>query len=188
MRGGGEGLCVTKCFCLPSLFNLTKAVWSRPRSSPGGVILDSADLPQEPLPTHSLLSCPLVLFSPRVSLASKGLHYQKDTLSLLQGAAQTRKASGTPFSAVTLFNKLPTLRERLFKSKSTQHLRDTRSHPGDKGQKKKKGVNRRVLKRRGGIRIMRRNLDDGSAHFFPLLLKQVCRFLSLRTMTGKLVG
>lgn len=32
----------------------------------------------------------------------------KDTLSLLQGAAQTPKASTTPFSTGILFDKLPT--------------------------------------------------------------------------------
>lgn len=164
---GGEGLCVTKCFCLPSLFNLTKAVWSRPRSSPGGVILDSADLPHEPLPTHSLLSCPLVLFSPHVSHSSKGLHYQKDTLSLLQGAARTRKASGTPFSAVTLFNKLPTLRERLFKSKSTQHLRDTWSHPGDKGQKKKKKSEQKGFEKKRGDQDNEEKFRWRKCPFFP---------------------
>ncbi len=103
----------------------------------------------------------------------------KDTLSLLQGAAQTPKASTTLFSEGILFDKLPTPQKYLLANKNQNYA----CMSNDLRLEKEAKEWRERFRRGGGIQIMRRNAESGSGHF--ILGMQV---LSLRLMTSKLVS
>ena len=125
MQKDGGGLLRDQMFFVFFTSQPHKGFSCSPCLLPGGVILDRrcSRSPQSPhhhththththtqthththTHTHPFLSaCPLPPCLPRERRPS----LPKDTLSLLQGAAQTPKASATPFSTGILFDKLP---------------------------------------------------------------------------------
>lgn len=127
-------------------------------------------MPRTPAP-HSSPFCPL----PHVSASSdEGLHYQKDTLSLL---ARCGPDAGTPFSARIPFNVPVAPSEHL---RANQKLLTWAMIPYWRIWRLKKKNKQRFSRGRG-----EQDNEDRSVFFFFLKLERVCRVCPPWMMTSK---